>query len=165
MCFVYCALQVRKIPPSSKRQPRARRSENGRVVEMDFAWRPRRSSCRFLSSSRRGPRRVFFGGTPPSCLFTRNRLLVSTRPSPPPHDHPGHLHRPTAPGRCGGRPRRCAGTGRCRRGACGGAWRSSAFACYSHANVPHMPADRMTLILNDIFSNILVDLPTMMPDV
>ena len=107
----------------------------------------------------------FLGGQAPSCLFTKNRLLASDRPPSSLYDHPGHLHRPTAPARCEGRPCRCAGTGRCRRGACGGASRSCAFACYSHANVPHIPSDRMTLILNDIFSNILIDLPTMMPDV
>ena len=107
----------------------------------------------------------FLGGKAPSCLFTKNRLLASDRPPSSLYDHPGHLHRPTAPARCEGRPCRCAGTGRCRRGACGGASRSCAFACYSHANVPHIPSDRMTLILNDIFSNILIDLPTMMPDV
>ena len=164
---MFCVLRIAGAEdPPLLEEAASRAAVGDRLLSRDgLRVAKRRSSCRFLSSSRRGPRRVFFGGTPPSCLFTRNRLLVSTRPSPPPHDHPGHLHRPTAPGRCGGRPRRCAGTGRCRRGACGGAWRSSAFACYSHANVPHMPADRMTLILNDIFSNILVDLPTMMPDV
>ena len=107
----------------------------------------------------------FLGGKAPSCLFTKNRLLSSARPPSSLYGHPGHLHRPTAPARCEGRPCRCAGTGRCRRGACGGASRSCAFACYSHANVPHIPSDRMALILNDIFSNILIDLPTMMPDV